>query len=82
LSRGTNPGFAPGQTISNPLLHRWYHISSVPMDVALAWIATVRPGITEDEIQVRTGIYLSRDDQVLLYRDERGFRLLSWKRPD
>lgn len=52
------------------------------MDVALAWIATVRPGITEDEIQVRTGIYLSRDDQVLLYRDERGFRLLSWKRPD
>jgi hypothetical protein len=84
MGKGTTPGFALGQVVRNPELHRWTLVGTVPQAAAVAWVqevSTAGKTFDLDSWSPSSGIYISVSDRLMLYRNAKGFQLFRWRQP-
>lgn len=83
MAKGRTPGFALGHLLRNPELHRWILVGTIPQAAAVAWVQEINSGKAFDleEWAASTGVYISVSDELMLYRNAKGFQLFRWRQP-
>lgn len=82
MAKGMGPGFELGRLVNQPRMHRWHHVGKLPETAAVAWVKDVKPDFDQESWKEGAGLYVSVDEKLLLLKEEDGFRLMVWRKPD